>query len=60
METKRKRGRPREFAGQFNVHLTDEQLAYAEAEANRDDRPLSAVLRRLVGEAIERRQKQGR
>lgn len=59
-ETKRKRGRPREFAAQCHVHLTDEQLAYSQGIADRDDRPLSAVLRQLVGEAIENRQKKAR
>lgn len=57
MQQTKRRGRPREFAGERRVFLTDEQLAYAEGIADRDDRPVSAVLRQLVREAIENRQK---
>lgn len=60
-ETKKRRGRKREFAGQvFQVRLPDDQNDYVMAEIERTDRPKAWVVRDLIAEAIEQRQKKGR
>lgn len=54
------RGRPREFAGEVKAQLPDAHYAYVMAEIDRTDRPQARVVRELIAEAIENRQKQGR
>jgi hypothetical protein len=51
---KRRAGRPA-VGDPLTVHLTPEQIDYVVAEARREDRPVSQVVRLLVGEAIASR-----
>lgn len=61
MQTKKRpRGRPREFAGVVRAQLSDAHYDYVMAEIERTDRPQARVVRELIAEAIENRQKQGR
>ena len=55
-ETKR-RGRPREFAGVVKAPLRADEYDYVMAEIERTDRPQARVVRELIAEAIENRQK---
>lgn len=49
----RKRGRPRLFAEELSVSLTEEQLSYIKAEAQRTCRSYSQVTRELIMAGIE-------
>lgn len=50
-------GRPREFPGRISVHLPTGELDLIKSWADREDRPLSWVARKLIVEALAARQR---
>jgi hypothetical protein len=59
MQTKQ-RGRPRQFDGREQVHLTEAERVHLRELAEREDRSVSAVCRQLIREALAARESQPR